>query len=315
MRKILFFVLVCIFITLILPLIIVGIMGGFIDNSRKDDELIDVYFHTEDVVKKINFEEYLTGVVCAEMSTTFNEEALKAQAVAARTYSLYKISKKENDEYHKGAQVCTDYTHCQAWTNINDKSEAWGQSAKENSEKIKNAVKSTANEVIMYDGKIINALFHSTSSGKTENAKDVWGKEIPYLVNVESQGEEASPRYTSREVLSCDDFIKIATDNINGVEFSGEFFSDIIRSDAGGIKTIKIGNKEISGTQMRQMYNLRSTNAQITQDGDNIIFDVKGNGHGVGMSQYGANHLANIGSDYKTILEHYYTGVEIVKLN
>ncbi len=315
MRKILFFVLVCIFITLILPLIIVGIMGGFIDNSRKDDELIDVYFHTEDSVKKINFEEYLTGVVCAEMSATFNTEALKAQAVAARTYSLYKMSKKENDEYHKGAQLCTDYTHCQAWTDINDKSEAWGQNAKENTEKIKNAVKSTANEVIMYDGKIINALFHSTSSGNTENSSDVWGKEIPYLISVKSDGEEVSPRYESREVLSCDEFIKIATDNIDGVEFSDEFFSDIIRSDAGGIKTIKIGNKEIPGTQMRQIYNLRSTNVQITQDGDNIIFDVKGNGHGVGMSQYGANHLAQTGNNYKSILEHYYTGIEIVKLN
>ncbi len=315
MKKVLFFVFTCIFITLIVPLIIVGIMGGFIDNSRKDDELIDVYFHAEDTVKKINFEEYLTGVVCAEMSATFNEEALKAQAIAARTYSLYKISKKENDEYHKGAQICTDYTHCQAWTDINDKSEAWGQNAKENTEKIKNAVKSTANEVIMYDGKIINALFHSTSSGNTENSSDVWGKEIPYLISVKSDGEEASPRYESCEVLSYDEFIKIATENIKNVEFSDKLFSDIIRSDAGGIKKIKIGNKEISGIQMRKMYNLRSTNVQITQDGENIIFDVKGNGHGVGMSQYGANYLAEIGSDYKTILKHYYTGVEITKLN
>ncbi len=315
MKKILFFVFACIFITLILPFIIVGIMGGLVDNTKKDDELIDVYFHTEDTVKKINFEEYLTGVVCAEMSATFNDEALKAQAVAARTYTLYKVSQKQNDNYHKGADICTDYTHCQAWTDINDKSEAWGDSAKENTEKIKNAVKLTANEVMMYEGKIVNALFHSTSSGNTENAKDVWGKDIPYLVSVKSDGEELSPRYESREIISCDDYIRLAKENIDGVNFDDALFSDIVRSDSGGIKTLKIGNMEIDGTLLRKIYGLRSTNVLITQNGDNIIFDVKGNGHGVGMSQYGANYLATSGSDYKSILKHYYTGIEIVKLS
>ncbi len=313
MKKILFLTISSAFICLILPLIIVAMMGGLIDNSKKDDDLIDVYFHTEDSVKKINLEEYLTGVVCAEMSAAFENEALKAQAVAARTYTLYKLKNNKDDEYHKGAFICTDFTHCQAWTDINEKSEVWGDSAKTNAQKIKNAISETANEVITYNGDVINAVFHSTSSGNTENAKDVWGKDIPYLVSVKSDGEEASPRFKSEETYTADDFKKLATENIKNVKFDDILFSDITRTATGSIKTLKIGNKEIEGTQLRKIYNLRSTNTQITQEGDNIIFSVTGNGHGVGMSQYGANHLAKSGLGYADILKHYYTGVEVVK--
>ena len=165
--------------------------------------------------------------------------------------------------------------------------------------------------VDLYNGEIISALFHSTSSGNTESAADVWGKEIPYLVSVKSEGEEASPRFTSSMSVTLEEFCQKAQENIEGTNFEGELFSDIVRSDAGGIITMKIGKVEIRGTLLRSIYNLRSTNVEIINDGKNITFNVKGNGHGVGMSQYGANHLAAAGYNYKDILTHYYSGVEI----
>lgn len=313
MRKILFVTLACAVISICVPLLIVSIMGGLVDNIKGDDELIDVYFHKEDTVKKINLGEYLNGVVAAEMSAVFGEEALKAQAVAARTFTLNKISQKNADS-HKGAKICTDYAHCQAWVDLNEKVDDWGPDAATNSEKIKKAVSSTADEVILYNGELIRALFHSTSSGYTENADDVWGGSIPYLVSVKSDGEEASPRYTSTESISIDEFKRKASENIEDVNFDNELYSNIVRSDAGGIKTLKIGNKEIKGTLFRTIYNLRSTNVQITNDENTVTFSVKGNGHGVGMSQYGANHLAAAGYNYKDILTHYYSGVEIKKI-
>ncbi len=297
-------------ISIILPLLIVAIMGGFVNNIKGDDELISVYFHKEDTVKKINMADYLTGVVCAEMNAVFCDEALKAQAVAARTYTLHKLAQNDT-EGHKDAAICTDSTHCQAWTNIDLKVDDWGPNANENTQKIKNAVTSTADEVIMYNGEIINALFHSTSSGNTENAADVWGKEIPYLVSVKSEGEEASPRFTSSVRVTLEEFCQKAQENIENTNFDEELFSDIVRSDAGGIITMKIGKVEIRGTLLRSIYGLRSTNVEIINDGKNITFNVKGNGHGIGMSQYGANHLAAVGYNYKDILTHYYSGVEI----
>lgn len=314
MRKILFVMLSCTCISIFVPLLIVAIMGGFVDNSKGDDKLIDVYFHQEDSVKKINLEDYLKGVVCAEMNAVFHQEALKAQAVAARTYTLNKLSQKK-DAAHKEAKICTDSTHCQAWTDINSKVDDWGPNAQKNIEKITNAVVSTSDEIITYKGDVISALFHSTSSGQTENAKDVWGKAIPYLVSVKSDGEQASPRYTSTQTISTEEFCNKAKENIKGADFKKELFSDIVRSEAGGIITIKIGGVKIKGTELRKIFNLRSTNVEITNDENNITFNVKGNGHGVGMSQYGANHLAEAGYNYKDILLHYYTGVEITKSN
>lgn len=314
MKKILYVMISCAFITIIVPLLIVAIMGGLVDNTKGDTELISVYFHQDNTTKKINMEEYLVGVVCAEMNAVFNDEALKAQAVAARTYTQYKLSHKSSDNPHKDAMICTDSTHCQAWTDINKKIDEWGPNASQNYEKIKKAVSSTANEIMMYNGEIVNALFHSTSSGNTENAADVWGKDIPYLVSVKSDGEEASPRFTSTETISKAEFCQKAEENIENTDFSKDLFSDIVRSDAGGIKTLRIGGVEIAGTLLRSIYELRSTNVDIIIDGENIVFNVKGNGHGVGMSQYGANHLAATGYNYKDILTHYYTGVEIVSM-
>lgn len=309
MKKILLAMFFSSLIVLAIPLIIVMLMNGIADNSPKDDELISVYFHEDDTVKQINAAEYLIGVVAAEMPAAFEEEALKAQAAAARTYMRYHSQKAS--EHKGGAAVCTDYRHCQAWTDINDKMEAWGDDAEKYRRKIENAVYDTADEIITYNGSIINSVFFSTSSGKTENAEDVWGEAVPYLISVDSPGEENAPKFSSEISISADDAKKKISENTDGADFSEKIFSDIVRSDAGGIKNISAGGIRISGPALREIFDLNSTNAEITENGGSVTFRVKGNGHGVGMSQYGAEAMAENGAGYKEILTHYYTGCEI----
>lgn len=300
-----------IFITLILPLAVVYIMGGFADGRSARGELIEVYFHGKDEVISINSEDYLIGVVAAEMNAGFEEEALKAQAVAARTYLYNHLNSSEADEYHKGAKICTDYTHCQAWTDINEKMEAWGDDAKKYREKIEHAVNSTAGKTVRYNGEIISAVFHSTSSGMTENARDVWGEDIPYLVSVESPGEEESPKYLSEVNISEEEYKNKIAENVDGTDFSRRLFSDIERSEAGGIINICVGGIKIRGTRFRTIFELNSTNINLTSEQGTVKMQVKGYGHGVGMSQFGANAMAKQGKNYKEILEHYYRGTKV----
>ena len=172
----------------IIPLAVVTLMGGIIDNSQKDGGLIKVYFADEDKVKEINTAEYLAGVVAAEVMPDFETEALKAQAVAARTYMKYQS--ENGKEHNGGAVVCTDYKHCQAWVDINEKDAEYAK-------RVKQAVTDTGNEMVYYENKPANTVFFSTSSGRTENASDVWGEDIPYLVSVESSGEESAPNFMS----------------------------------------------------------------------------------------------------------------------
>ena len=308
-----FFIGSVIMVTLIMliPLIVVMIMGGVIDNSARDSDLIKVYFDKEDTVKEINIGDYLVGVVAAEIPAEFEAETLKAQAVAARTYMKYHQNNKT--EHKDGAVVCTDYKHCQAWVDINEKMEGWGDNAKKYRSKMESAVSDTSGELVKFESEPINAVFFSTSSGKTENAVDVWGEEVPYLISVNSPGEEGAPHFMSEKVMSVEEVKQIISANVEGADFSNGLFGNIIRSDAGGIITIEVGGVQIKGTALRTMLDLRSTNVQIKEENGNVIFNVKGNGHGVGMSQYGANAMAKNGCDYKEILTHYYSGCVVSK--
>lgn len=298
-----FMIMICTaFIVLFVPLFIVMFMGGLIDNSAKDSDLIKVYFSDEDKVKEINMGEYLTGVVAAEVLPEFHDEAIKAQVVAARTYTQYQM--KNNNEHKDGAVICTDYTHCQAWTDTKEKDEEYIK-------RIRNAVAKTAGQMIYYENEPINSVFFSTSSGRTENAVDVWGKELPYLVSVISEGEEAAPNFMSESAVAVDEAKKKISEQIENTDFSKGFITNIVRSDSGGIKTAEVGGVSIKGTQLRAIFGLRSTNIQVKEENGNIIFNVKGNGHGVGMSQYGAEAMAQKGGKYKDILIHYYTGCTV----
>lgn len=305
MRRMLFFSLGGFLLVVLLPYLIVHFV------VKESSERIKVYVTEEDAVREMDTEQYLKEVVAAEMPVEFNTEALKAQAVAARTY----LKSRENKHFdeHKGAVVCTDYKHCKAWISEEKRKELWDkEKCDEYWKKISECVEETKNQYIMYNGQVIDALFHSTSSGYTENAADVWGGEVPYLVSVKSDGEELSPRYKSEKTVSVDEFKSKISEKVENTDWSGDLFSDIERSEAGGIKTMKVGGVEISGVTLRTIFELRSTNVQLDEKDGNVHFDVKGNGHGVGMSQYGANYLASTGMGYKDILKHYYTGTEIV---
>lgn len=300
-------------IILILPPICVFI-GGKIKKEKEQKkepfETVKVYITSEDKVVEMNTSQYLKEVVGAEMPATFSYEALKAQAVAARTYLCAKMD--ENYEEHKGGVVCTDYKHCKAWLSESERKAAWEEDKREEYwRRVSGAVEETAGEIIKYKGEPISAVFHSTSSGKTENSKDVWGKDLPYLQSVVSKGDELSPKFLSEFSCTEQEFCDAVSSKVDNTDWNYGLFSDIVRSDAGGIIKITLGGVEVKGTTFREMFSLRSTNVEIEKVEDRIIMKVKGNGHGVGMSQYGANFMGNNGSSYKEILTYYYRDTTI----
>ncbi len=278
---------------------------------------IKSYIVSADEVREYELEEYLIGVVGAEMPASFPDDALKAQAVAARTFIISRIMADKGDvPEHKGAAVCTNPAHCKAWKSTEELCAAWGDKAEENLKKIKTAVKATENEIIVYNGEPITAVYYSMSGGKTENAADVWGGEVPYLKSVASGFDENAPNFNSEASFTFDEFkeiiLKEAPDAVFG-ENPAEWFSDAALSEGGGVMSIKIGGVEFKGTKIRTMFSLRSHNFTVAPVGDKIVFKVKGYGHGVGLSQWGSKFLADSGKSYIDILKYYYTGVEVVK--
>ena len=316
MKKIIWVVVGVLLITMIIPLLTYMKKGKYEKPKPEAESTLNVFVASEDKVVAMSKSQYLKEVVSAEMPADFEIEALKAQAVAARSYlesrqNAYRVSGAPPE--HKGADICTDSTHCKAWIPEAKRRELWGKDADKNWDKISKAVEETQGETITYNDEVISAVFHSTSSGKTENSKDVWGGDKPYLVSVDSPGDLESPKYASQNEFTLTDFKRIATENIEDVDFNKGIVSDIKRSDAGGITEVTVGGVKIHGTKLRSIYGLRSTNCEINVTGDKVTFDVKGYGHGVGMSQYGANYMAKEGKSYKEILTTYYQGTEVKK--
>lgn len=267
-------------------------------------------------VEQVKLDDYLCNVVSAEMPATFEQEALKAQAIVARTYTIYKILNKKHDN----ADICDDSTCCQAWISKEDRLAKWKENQREsNWQKICNAVNDTSGKIITYENKPIDAFFHSNSGGITEVPVNVWGGTgYPYLQSVETSGEDAYTQYSSEVVLSQEELInklkKKYTDI--SIDFANSDDIKILEyTESTRVKTVKFGNHEISGVEARTLFGLKSTNFEITRDGDNIKFSVKGYGHGVGMSQTGADSMAKQGSSAENIIKHFYTGVEITEVN
>lgn len=265
-------------------------------------------------VEELPLDEYLYGVVSSEMPANFKEEALKAQAVVARTFTLYKIV--HNSKKHDGADICDDSTCCQAWISKEDRLAKWKEENQtEYWNRIVNAVNSTQGKMITYNNQPINAFFHSNSGGSTEAPIDVWGGSgYPYLKSVTTAGEDAYNQYSSSVTVTQKQF----TETIKKVhsDFKIDFSKkDCIKvkeyTEGNRVKTIQVGNLSLSGVEMRTLFGLRSANFKITMEKQNIKFDVTGYGHGVGMSQTGADSLANEGKNYEDIIHHFYTGVEI----
>lgn len=304
----------------IISAILIPSLVFFLMNLQKKDDkektvsksgVISVYFANEGETRVMDVEEYLCGVVAAEMPAEFEPEALKAQAVAARSYAFYRKENPSPD--HPDAAVCTDFAHCKAYKTKDEQAGLWGDKKEDYSKKISNAVYNTAGEIITYNGAVAMAVFHSQSgSGRTENSKDVWGGEVPYLISVESHGEENSPNFYSTQIVSFKEFReKLIAAKPNAKIDSPLNIGAPVLSEGGSVKSIVIGGEEFLGKEIRSIFALRSSCFKILADNETVTFEVTGYGHGVGMSQYGANTMAKEGYNYIDILKHYYTGTQI----
>ena len=271
--------------------------------------------HTNDgSIEELDLDEYLYGVVSAEMPANYEIEALKAQAIVARTYTIYK--EKTANAKHEGATICDDSNCCQAWISKEDRLARWEETnAEELWNKIVSSVDSTKGKIITYEGEPINAFFHSNSGGATEIPLNVWGGSgYTYLQVVETAGEDAYSQYSSEVILTKDDVIEKIKKNHPEIEINFDL-EDSIKikeyTDSGRIKTITFGNVNLSGVEARTLFGLKSANFEVKVDGNNIIFNVIGYGHGVGMSQTGADSMAKQGKTCEEIIKHFYSGVEI----
>ncbi len=267
-------------------------------------------------VEELDLDTYLLGVVSSEMPANFEEEALKAQAVVARTYTIYKII---NGSKHENADVCDDSKCCQAWISKEERFNKWNEEEREsNWSKIERAINTTKGKIITYEGKPINAFFHSNSGGTTDTASSVWGgANYPYLQAVQTSGEDAYNQYSSEVSISKEDFISKIKEYHNDfkIDFNLDNQIQILEHTEGErVKTIKIGNLNLSGVEIRNIFGLKSAKFEINIEENNIKFNVIGYGHGVGMSQTGADSMAKQGKNYEEIIKHYYTGVEIIDI-
>ncbi|AIS51373.1 stage II sporulation protein D [Thermoanaerobacter kivui] len=293
-----------------------------LDNLDNTDlyHTVNVFITNQNKIQKMDLEEYVKGVVAAEMPAEFEMEALKAQAVAARTYALSKeiALGGKGCELHPGADVCTDPEHCQAWQSEKELRDKWGENFDKYYAKISQAVEDTKGLVLVYENALIVPAYHAISGGKTENAEEVWQNKIPYLRSVSSSGEDVASKYKTTVVVSKEEFIskikqKEPSVKLNATNILSQI-KDVERTQAGHVKSLKIGNVTFSGKDIKEIFNLNSTNFSFDGQKDNIVITVIGYGHGVGMSQYGANAMAKEGKKFDEILKHYYTGVEIIKI-
>lgn len=260
----------------------------------------------EGTICRLPLEEYITSVVLREMPADFEPEALKAQAVVARTYTLRRSAAGGK---HPGGDICTDPSCCQGYWEEAAYIESGG--TEESLQKVKSAVNATAGQVLTYQGKLIEATYFSCSGGMTEDAAAVWGSDLPYLQAVKSPGEEKATHYTDTVSFTGKEF----QDKL-GIKLSGSperWIGKVTYTDGGGVATMQIGGEEYTGTQLRQKLGLRSTAFVMTAVGNTVTVTTKGFGHRVGMSQYGADAMAVSGSTYAQILAHYYQGTELVR--
>ena len=263
-------------------------------------------------VQELNMDEYLYGVVSAEMPANYEIEALKAQAIVARTYTAYKISKGSK---HGDADICDDSKCCQAWISKESRFEKWNEADRENNwDKITTAVNETAGKIITYNGEPINAFFHSSSGGITETAANVWGGgDYPYLQNVETTGEDVYTQYASTVTLTKEEVLQKIQDTHPEVviDWNTENPIQITEyTESGRVKTVQFGNVSMAGVEARTIFGLKSAKFSI-EVSENVTFNVTGYGHGVGLSQTGADAMAKTGFTAEQIINHYYTDVKI----
>ena len=267
-------------------------------------------------VATLTLADYLWRVVAAEMPASFEREALRAQAVTARTYTLYQMGIGTNPN-HPEADMCTDIACCQAYLDPDQAAANWGDGASAYAAKITDAVSSTDGQAIFYEGALIDAVFFSSAAGRTLDAVEVWGGSVPYLTGVESPEGEEVPNYHTTVAVSLEDFRETFLAQYPQADLSGDpsgWFQSLRPTSSGGVNTVEVGGVVVKGSELRSLFGLRSAHFTVTAGADGVAFSVTGYGHGVGMSQYGANAMARAGASWQEILEHYYTGVTIAPL-
>ena len=264
-----------------------------------------------DTVEETALREYLIGVVAAEMPAGFETEALKAQSVAARTYAMYCMSTSR----HADADVCDDYRCCQAWSSEDALREKWGADYDALHSRIESAVDATAGQTLRYRGEPILAAFHSSSDRRTESSAEVWGGALPYLVSVDSPENAATvPNFVSTVELDALDFRDTLLHEHGEADFSGDpetWIGEVEYTDGGRVDAITLGGVRFTGRELRELFALRSTDLTLDYSDGVFVFTVTGFGHGVGMSQYGAQRMASEGAGYRDILAHYYPGTKL----
>lgn len=298
-------------ITLVPPVTYGAIADKPSEESEADGDTIRVFLAEESTAVTMDFREYITGVVAAEMPVEFHEEALSAAACAAATLARLKMQ-SEGDEELQGAVISTDPKKHQAFITKEEMKERWNGNTEAYYEKLTRAVDKAIDYSITYNGRLITPVYHSMSTGLTENAENVWGSAVPYLVSVESPGDPLAPGYEATTTLSFDEFREKAEENgaVLGEDIT-LWLGESAYTEAGTLKSVSIGGKDFSGAEIRNIFSLRSSAVTFAITKDGVSMTTRGYGHGAGLSQYGADYLAEEGYTWQEILRHYYTGVEI----
>lgn len=277
------------------------------ETSAKDD--FKVKFSKTGKIESVSAEEYVVGVVAAEMAASSETEALKAQAVAAYTFAT-KRREESKEKYDITDSSDTD----QKYIDKSTRKEKWGDKSEEYEKKVKSAVQSVLGEVVTYNGKPILAVYHAISSGRTESAKNVWGETYSYLKSVESVGDLLSPDYLEEKSFSTDEFFqKVKSLGVEKSETPENCLGEVSQTESGTVLKISVNGKTVSGFDLRKAFSLRSASFDLEYKDGKFVFTTRGYGHLVGLSQNGADYMAKQGSSYKEILLWYYSGCKIQK--
>lgn len=287
-------------------------------SGEDDDDILKVLDFTSGQVMELSMREYVIGAVLAEMPATYRSEALKAQAVAARTYAVRQREKQRlfPDPELMGADISNDSSKYQAYFTPEQAKKFYGSGYDPYLQKAEEAVDSTARLIMVYEGEPIVAAFHSLSGGRTESAEIVWGSPVDYLIPVESSDDENAPSYLEEKTFSSSELRALFEKAFPEMDFSiseKKWISVTETSISGTVTKMVVGGKEITGADFRKILSLRSANFTIEYSAGKFSITTRGYGHGVGLSQYGANSMAEAGSGFEEILTHYYTGAVLEK--
>lgn len=304
---------ILIFCMLFLPMLCIRLPGdAALPDVPDEPDMFEVYFPDTKTTEMMEADEYIWSVVAAEMPAEYEIEALKAQAVAAYTFACYRRSLRDRGISDKEYDVAADHTTDQAFITKQKAAENWGKNSEQYTTKIEDAVSFVSGQKLTYNGEVILASYYAISSGKTENCLDIWGSDRAYLVSVESEWDKESPKYEVKTEFN-EQTLKEKLKSVCEFQASEEAFAINARSEGGSVMSVTVCGKTIKGTELRTLLGLRSANFEIDYDEESKKHTITtyGYGHGIGMSQFGANCLAKQGKTYDEILKHYYSEVAI----